>query len=51
MKKLIETYFDTPDRKAKLYLLITLGHIWAIIAMIIGFIVFAYIVLKNIGAI
>lgn len=51
LKKLIEAYFDTPERKAKLFLLITLGHIWAVIAMIIGVIVFLYLVLKNTGAI
>ncbi|MFW6176296.1 MAG: hypothetical protein ACOC40_01215 [Thermoplasmatota archaeon] len=42
MKNLIEEYFDTPEKKAKLYLLITIGQIWAIIAIIIGVVVFIW---------
>lgn len=49
MKKLIERYFDTPDKKAKLYLLITIGQIWAVIAMVLGLIIFMYFLLVDIG--
>ncbi|MFW5927704.1 MAG: hypothetical protein ACOCSL_00780 [Thermoplasmatota archaeon] len=42
MKNLIEEYFDTPEKRAKLYLLITIGQIWAIIAIVIGVIVFIW---------
>ncbi|MFP4001996.1 MAG: hypothetical protein ACLFSM_01165 [Thermoplasmata archaeon] len=46
---MIEKYFDTSEKKAKLYLLITIGQIWATIAIVIGFIVFGYFLLKNLG--
>lgn len=49
MKNLIERYFDTPDKKAKLYLLITLAQIWAVIAMVIGVGILIYLLLKNTG--
>ncbi|MEF8835344.1 MAG: hypothetical protein V5A76_04235 [Candidatus Thermoplasmatota archaeon] len=46
---MIEKYFDTSEKKAKLYLLLTIGQIWATIAIIIGFIVFVYFLLDNLG--
>ncbi|MFO7791991.1 MAG: hypothetical protein R6W73_03295 [Candidatus Saliniplasma sp.] len=49
MKDLIEKYFDTPEKKAKLYILITIGQIWAVIAMIIGIIVFVFILFREMG--
>ncbi|MGM0405673.1 MAG: hypothetical protein ACQEQM_05985 [Thermoplasmatota archaeon] len=49
MKDLIEKYFDTPDKKAKLYLLITIAQIWAVIAIVIGIIVFIFVLLRNMG--
>lgn len=49
MKNLIERYFDTPDKKAKLYLLITIAQIWAVIAMVIGIGILIYFVMKNVG--
>jgi len=49
LKELLKRYFDTPDKKAKLYLIITLAQIWAIIAMVIGFIVFLYYLLKGLN--
>ena len=48
MKNLLEEYFNTPEKKAKLYLLITIGQIWAIIAMVIGLVVFLYFLLKDV---
>ncbi len=51
LKKLITTYFNTPERKAKLYLLLTIAQIWAVIAMIIGVVVFAFLLLKDMGVI
>ncbi|MFW6304931.1 MAG: hypothetical protein ACOC1V_04065 [Candidatus Saliniplasma sp.] len=49
MKDLIEKYFDTPDKKAKLYILITLAQIWAVIAVVIGIIVFIFILFRDLG--
>ncbi len=49
MKKLIKKYFDTPEKRAKLYLLFTLAQIWAIIAFVIGIIVFVYFLIKDLG--
>jgi len=49
LEDLIKKYFDTPDKKAKLYILITIGQIWAIIAMIIGLIVFIFLIFRQIG--
>jgi len=46
---LIEKYFDTSEKKAKLYLLLTIGQIWATIAIILGFIVFVYFLLRSLG--
>ncbi|MFW6064474.1 MAG: hypothetical protein ACOC8Y_02750 [Candidatus Natronoplasma sp.] len=46
---MIEKYFDTPEKKAKLYLLLTIGQIWATIAIILGFIFFAYFLLRDLG--
>ncbi len=51
LKKLMETYFNTPSRKAKLYLLFTIAQIWAVIAMVIGVLVFAFFLLKDMGVI
>lgn len=51
MKKLIETYFNTPESKAKLYLLITIAQIWLVISIVIGLTIFAIFLLKDIGVI
>jgi len=49
LKSLIEKYFDTPEKKAKLYLLITFAQIWAVVAMIIGVGILIYYIMKNLG--
>jgi len=49
VKDLIEKYFDTPEKKAKLYLLITFAQIWAVIAMIIGIGILIFYVMRNLG--
>lgn len=49
MRKLIERYFDNPDKKAKLYILITIAQIWAVVAMVIGLILFIYFLLTDMG--
>ncbi|MFP3872007.1 MAG: hypothetical protein ACLFVL_03910 [Candidatus Aenigmatarchaeota archaeon] len=49
LKELIERYFETPEKKAKLYLLITFAQIWAVIAMIIGIGILIFYVMKNLG--
>ncbi len=48
MKELIERYFDTPEKKAKLYLLVTIAQIWAVIAMMIGIGILIYYVLRGV---
>ncbi|MFO7991580.1 MAG: hypothetical protein R6U61_04695 [Thermoplasmata archaeon] len=47
MKELIERYFDTPEKKAKLYLLITFAQIWVVIAIVLGVIFFIYFYVLN----
>ncbi|MFO8109799.1 MAG: hypothetical protein R6U17_04680 [Thermoplasmata archaeon] len=49
MKSILERYFDTPDKRTKLYLLITFSQIWATIALVIGFIVFLFLLLRELN--
>ncbi|MEF8873610.1 MAG: hypothetical protein V5A88_02940 [Candidatus Thermoplasmatota archaeon] len=49
LKSLIEKYFDTPEKKAKLYLLITFAQIWAVIAMVIGIGVLIFYIMRDLG--
>lgn len=49
LKGLMERYFDTPDKRAKLYLLLIISQIWATVALVIGFIVFLFLVFKELN--
>ncbi len=48
-KGLWQEFLDSPDFRAKIYLLITIGQIWAVIAIVIGVIFFIYLLMREIG--